>query len=182
MINPSRLAIVATCATLAISGCGSSSNSTSTKSASASSGSSAGHAQSASQAFQTTVAPPASFPRPQVRFVTPRSGQSVASTFTVKVALRNFVIDPHAVGQAPRPGRGHLHFKLDGGKFDYPRYAGPNGIVGKGLGVSGDYSPALAPEITYSHIPAGKHTLQVFLANNNHTNVGVGASVTITVH
>ncbi len=178
MIRPQKPVFAAACAAALLAGCGSSSKTSTTSTGSQGSSS---HPQNAAQAFETTEPPPANVPRPQVRFETPSANSTVASTFTVKVALKNFVIDPKAVGQAPRPGRGHLHFKLDGGKFDYPHYAGPNGIVGKGLGVSGDYSPALAPMITYSHIPAGKHTLQVFLANNNHTNVGVSATETITV-
>jgi hypothetical protein len=85
------------------------------------------------------------------------------------------------VGMAPVPGVGHLHFMLDGGKFDYPRYSGPNGMIGKKLGVAGAYSPALAPHITYSHLPPGRYTLVCMLANNNHTPVGVEAKETIVV-
>jgi hypothetical protein len=102
-------------------------------------------------------------------------GATVGSTFTAKVKLTNFKIDPKAVGQAPRPGVGHLHFMLDNGKFDYPRYSGPNGKIGQQLGVTGKYSPALAPAITYTHLPAGSYTLVVMLANNNHTPTGVMA-------
>lgn len=120
-------------------------------------------------------------PKPAVRFLTPANGDVTGASFTVRVELKNFTIDPKAVGQAPRPGRGHLHFSLDGGHFDYPRYSGPNGIVAKGLGVAGDFSPALAPYITYSNIPAGRHTLKVVLANNNHTSTGVQAVESVVV-
>jgi hypothetical protein len=41
--------------------------------------------------------------------------------------------------------------------------------------------PSTAPTITYKGLPKGKHTLVVYLANNNHTNVGPKASVSVTV-
>jgi hypothetical protein len=146
---------------LAIAGCGSSSSSSDD----------GGGAQPA-------AGPPA---KGQVRFVTPSNGSKTGSTVTVKVALKNFHISPGTVGQAPRPGQGHLHFLMDHGKFDYPRYSGKNGLLGKKLHVNGAYSPALAPTITYKHLPPGRHTLVVNLANNNHTNVGVHAKVKFTV-
>jgi hypothetical protein len=161
------LTIMLVCGTAAaaVAGCGSSSNSSS-----ASGGSS-----------QSVPAPQANPKKGEVRFVTPRNGAKTGPTVTYKVALKDFVIAPNAVGQAPRLGQGHLHFIMDGGKYDLPRYSGKNGLLGKKLGVSGKYSPALAPTITYRHLPAGKHVLVVALANNNHTNVGVSAKVEFTV-
>ena len=43
------------------------------------------------------------------------------------------------------------------------------------------YSPSTAPNITYSNIPSGKHTLLVYLANNDHSDTGVANSTTFTV-
>ncbi|HKN94940.1 MAG TPA: hypothetical protein VJU60_11455 [Thermoleophilaceae bacterium] len=103
------------------------------------------------------------------------------SSFKVSVDLSHFHIAPNMVGMAPMPGVGHLHFMLDGGKFDYPRYAGANGVLGKKLGVAGAYSPALTPNITYSHLPPGRYTLVCMLANNNHTPTGVETKETIVV-
>ena len=123
----------------------------------------------------------AAAPKPAVRFVTPRNGATVGRSVTIRVQLSNFRIAPNAVGQAPRPGEGHLHFRLDEGKFDYPRFSGENGLIGKKLGVNGHYSPALAPTITYRKLPPGRHELQVYLANNNHTDVGVEAKAEFTV-
>jgi hypothetical protein len=144
----------------ALVGCGSSDNSDSTSSA---------------------PSQPSSAPKGQVRFVTPKNGAKTSSTMTAKVALKNFQINAKTVGQAPRPGQGHLHFKMDEGKFDTPKYSGLNGLLGKKLGVTGKYSPALMPQITYSKLPPGKHVLEVYLANNNHTNVGVEAKLKFTV-
>jgi hypothetical protein len=102
-------------------------------------------------------------------------------TFKTSVDLSHFHIAPQLVGKAPVPGMGHLHFMLAGGKFDYPRYSGPNGALGKKLGVAGAYSPAVAPHITYSHLPPGHYMLVCMLANNNHTPTGVEAKETIVV-
>jgi hypothetical protein len=123
----------------------------------------------------------ASAPQSDVAFVTPKDGAKVNSALLCKVKLTNFTIDPKAVGQSPQPGRGHLHFSLDDGKFDHPKYSGKNGKIAVSLNVDGKYSPALAPNITYKNLPKGKHRLEVYLANNNHTNIGPEAETEIVV-
>jgi hypothetical protein len=70
---------------------------------------------------------------------------------------------------------------LAGGKFDYPRYSGPNGVLAQKFGVAGAYSPAVTPHIVYSHLPPGRYTLVCMLANNNHAPTGVEAKQTIVV-
>ena len=120
-------------------------------------------------------------PGSHVAFVTPHERQGEGSTVTAVVRLKHFVLDPAAVGKSPRAGHGHLHFELDGGRFDRARYSGANGALAAKLGVAGMYSPSLTPRITYRHLPRGTHTLQVFLANNNHTRTGVEAETTFTV-
>ena len=145
---------------LAISGCGSSST----------------RAPSAPAKLPVRAAAP-SLPRATVKMHVVADGHGLK----VGVKLGHFTLAPGMVGKAPVPGMGHLHFMLDGGKFDYPRYSGPNGMIGKKLGVAGAYSPALAPHITYSHLPPGRYTLVCMLANNNHTPTGVEAKQTIVV-
>jgi hypothetical protein len=140
-----------------------------------------GSSGSSDSTSQPAAGASSSLPKPTVRFVTPKDGAKLSGTVKAKVALTNFKIDPQAVGQAPRPGQGHLHFQMDGGKFDYPKYSGPNGLIAKKLGVTGHYSPGLTPVITYKNIPPGKHKLEVYLANNNHTNVGVEDEVEFTL-
>jgi hypothetical protein len=49
------------------------------------------------------------------------------------------------------------------------------------LGVDGKYSPSVKPAMTYEQIPPGNHVLEVYLANNNHTDLGVEAEVEFTV-
>ena len=159
-----KIAIAGTAAALVFTGCGKK------------------EVKTTGSASQPTT--PASTPaakKGSVKFTEPKPGAKVGSTVKFKVALKDFKIDPAAVGKAPRPGVGHLHFVMDGGKYDFPKYSGPNGLIAKKLGVTGHYSPALAPTITYKHLPTGKHTLEVYLANNNHTNVGVNAKQAFTV-
>ena len=85
------------------------------------------------------------------------------------------------VGKKAVPGKGHLHFSLDGGKFDFPKYSGANGKLAKKLGVAGKYSPSVTPSITYKNLPKGKHTLKVMLANNDHSDAGASAKLAFTV-
>jgi hypothetical protein len=120
-------------------------------------------------------------PSASVTFLTPKDGSAVGDEFTADVKIENFELDPDAVGKSPVPGRGHLHFQLDGGKFDIPANSGENGKIAEQLGVDGKYSPATEPTITYEKIPPGDHTLVVFLANNNHTDTGVTAKTEFTV-
>jgi len=128
-----------------------------------------------------TCASAAAAATPAVKFATPKAGATTGSNVTFTVKLTNFTIDPKAVGQSPQPGRGHLHFSLDGGRFDHPKYSGKTGKIAVSLNVDGKYSPALAPNITYRNVPKGKHRLEVYLANNNHTNIGPEAEATVVV-
>ena len=158
-----RVTLLSCCAlALTIAGCGNSSESSTSSNA-------------GSGGTKTTA------PKPTVRFVTPDPNAKLAGAVKVKVALTNFRIAPQAVGQAPRPGEGHLHFRMDGGKFDFPKYSGKNGLIAKKLGVTGHYSPALTPAITYRNLPPGRHSLTVYLANNNHTNVGIQKTLKFVV-
>jgi hypothetical protein len=106
------------------------------------------------------------------------------STATFRVALKNFTLDPKDVGKKPIPGKGHLHFSMDRGKFDFPKYSGPNGRLATMLGTQGKYSPDVTPAITYRSLPKGPHTLVVRLARNDHTmypNKGATARISFTV-
>jgi hypothetical protein len=118
---------------------------------------------------------------PAVTITTPEDGASVSGPVTVDVALESFALDEAAVGMANETGNGHLHFSLDGGKFDTPAYSGPNGQLAKQLGTDGQYSPAVKPTITYTGLPPGEHTLEVDLVNNDHSETGVSETVTFTV-
>jgi hypothetical protein len=106
------------------------------------------------------------------------------TTARFHVTLKNFTLDPQDVGKQPIAGKGHLHFSMDGGKYDFPKYSGANGKLAQTLGTQGKYSPSVKPTITYRHLPKGKHTLVVHLARNDHsmyTNKGATARVTFRI-
>jgi hypothetical protein len=145
-----------------------------------------GSSKKSSSSAPTPAPPPASSkkvgaPGAKVTFVSPKAGSSVGSTVTVKVKLSGFKINPMDVGKPAKQGEGHLHFSMDNGKYDLPKYSGANGQLAVKLGVQGKYSPSVAPTITYKGLPKGKHKLEVYLANNDHSNTGVEASVSFTV-
>jgi hypothetical protein len=118
---------------------------------------------------------------PKVAFTSPGAGDSVGSKFTAKVDISGFQIDAKDVGKKAVDGRGHLHFSLDGGKYDSAKFSGANGKLAEQLGTDGKYSPSVAPTITYNNIPKGKHVLKVYVANNDHSESGAVATRTITV-
>lgn len=119
--------------------------------------------------------------KPAVTFAAPAAGATIGNEFTAKVDLSYFTLNGKTVGKTPVDGEGHLHFSLDDGKYDYEKYSGANGKLGAQLGVDGKYSPSVAPEITYKRVPAGRHTLTVLLANNDHSDVGGKSTVDFTV-
>lgn len=124
---------------------------------------------------------PASTETPSVEFVEPTDGSTTSDEVTAEVELSGFEIDPKAVGDAKEEGAGHLHFSMDGGKYDTPEYSGANGELAVELGVDGQYSPSTEPTITYSGLPKGEHTLEVYLANNDHSDTGVEATTSFEV-
>ena len=119
--------------------------------------------------------------QPTVTFVSPTDGEMTGDSVTAEVELDGFEIDAVGVGKANEPNKGHLHFSLDGGKYDHPKYSGANGDLAVKLGVDGQYSPSVEPTITYDGLPKGEHTLEVDLANNDHSEAGATASTTFTV-
>jgi plastocyanin len=138
---------------------------------------------SASTTTTSTTAAPKTVGAPgaKVSVVNPKNGSTQGSTVPVKVKLSNFKLAPSQVGKAAKQGKGHLHFSIDDGKYDFPKYSGANGKLAVKLGVQGKYSPSVTPSITYRNLPAGKHKLEVYLANNDHTNTGVEANTSFTV-
>ena len=73
----------------------------------------------------------------RVTFTSPTDGQALSGPVKVRVDLAGFEIDPENVGRPPEEGKGHLHFTMDGGKFDKPKYSGANGELAVKLGVDG---------------------------------------------
>jgi hypothetical protein len=130
---------------------------------------------------------------PSVAIVSPRNGaRQTNRAVVVKTKVRNFTLAPRHFGGEPQLGEGHMRFALNrvpdcvdpvklkraeesplgrgrlvGASFDFPRYAGPNGVLAERIGASGSYSPATRPEIYYRELPAGFYRLVVTLARNN---------------
>ena len=117
----------------------------------------------------------------KVSFSSPTEGETISDVVRARVKLSGFQIDADNVGRQPQHGKGHLHFSMDNGKFDKPKYSGANGQLAVKLGVQGKYSPAVKPTITYRNLPAGEHTLKVFVVNNDHSNTGTEAETKFTV-
>ena len=129
----------------------------------------------------TTTEASASDDDASVSFVEPTDGATVGDPVTAEVKLENFELNADAVGKENVEGEGHLHFSMDGGEYDTPKYSGDNGKLAVQLGVDGMYSPATEPTITYDNLPKGEHTLEVDLVNNDHTETGTSATVTFEV-
>ncbi len=131
--------------------------------------------------------------RPAIRFISPRNGAAQAgASVVVKAEVENFRLAPRAFGGEPLLGEGHIRFSLNrvpdcvdpvklrraeesaigkgrlvGASFDYPRFAGPNGVLGARIGSSGSYSPATRPEIYYRALRPGLYRLVATLAAND---------------
>ena len=133
------------------------------------------------EASPAQTAAPAEETQAKVSFTSPREGETLSGAVKARVSLTGFQIDPQNVGKQPEQGKGHLHFTMDGGKFDKPKYSGANGQLAVKLGVDGKYSPSVAPQITYRKLPPGEHTLKVQLANNDHSATGSEAKTTFRV-
>lgn len=130
---------------------------------------------------------------PVVSIVSPRNGEVQANhAVVVKVDLENFQLAPRQFGREPLLGEGSIRFGLNrvpncvfpeklenainnplgserlvGKSMDFPKYAGPNGILAEELGTAGSFSPATRPEIFYHGLPPGFYRLTVTLAQNN---------------
>ncbi len=131
--------------------------------------------------------------QPTVAIVSPRNGARQSSrAVVVKVAIENFRLAPGRFGGEPLLGEGNLRFSLNrvpdcvdpvkllhainsplgngrlvGASFDYPEFAGPNGVLAERIGTAGSYSPATRPEIYYHDLIPGFYRLIVNLAENN---------------
>jgi hypothetical protein len=139
------------------------------------------------------AAPPSTAGEPSVKVISPRNGaRQTSRAVVVKVKVDDFRLAPANFGGEPQLGEGHLRFALNrvpdcvdpvklrraeaspvgrgrlvGASFDFPRYAGPNGVLAERIGASGSYSPATRPEIYYHELPAGFYRLVITLADNN---------------
>lgn len=130
---------------------------------------------------------------PSVTVISPRSGaRQTSHSVVVKVEVHNFQLSARHFGGEPQLGEGHIRFGLNrvpdcvdpvklqraiespfgkgrlvGRSFDFPEYAGPNGVLAERIGSAGRYSPATRPEIYYHGLPPGFYRLVINLAQND---------------
>jgi hypothetical protein len=130
---------------------------------------------------------------PSVTVISPRNGaRQTSRAVVVKVTVRNFQLSPRHFGGEPQLGEGHIRFGLNrvpdcvdpvklqraidspfgngrlvGASFDFPEYAGPNGVLAARIGSAGSYSPATRPEIYYHDLRPGFYRLVINLAQND---------------
>ncbi len=130
---------------------------------------------------------------PRIEVISPRSGARQKSrAVVVKVRIHDFQLSPRHFGGEPRLGEGHIRFGLNrvpdcvdpaklqraidspfgnerlvGASFDFPEYAGPNGVLAERIGSAGSYSPATRPEIYYHALKPGFYRLVITLAQND---------------
>jgi hypothetical protein len=142
---------------------------------------------------RAAAAEPATPGQPSVTVISPRNGARQAShAVVVKVDVENFQLAPRHFGGEPELGEGYIRFALNrvpdcvdpvklqraidspfgngrlvGRSFDFPAYAGPNGVLAELIGSAGSYSPSTRPEIYYHGLPPGFYRLVINLAQND---------------
>ena len=101
--------------------------------------------------YSPPAAAPGSAPgpgAPSLSVVSPAEGASISGgEVKVSVNTENFTIK--GGGGANKPNEGHVHMKVDGGAV----------------------SMAYGDSHSFSGVPAGKHTLEVELVNNDHSSL-----------
>lgn len=139
------------------------------------------------------AAAPAIPGEPSVGVISPRNGARQKSrAVVVKVRVHNFQLSARDFGGEPQLGEGHIRFGLNrvpdcvdpvklqraidspfgngrlvGASFDFPKYAGPNGVLAERIDSAGSYSPATRPEIYYHALEPGFYRLIINLAEND---------------
>ncbi len=131
---------------------------------------------------------------PYIDVLSPRNGEKPhTNAVVVKVKVHNFKLAPAQFGKTPQLGEGMLRFSLNkvpdsadqsqleransplgngrviGRSFDFPRFAGPNGLLAARLHAVGQYSPATLPQIYYHNLPTGLFRLIITLGENDGT-------------
>jgi hypothetical protein len=140
-----------------------------------------------------SIAKPAAAVGPTVEIISPRNGaRQQGRAVVVKAEVHNFRLAPEHFGGEPQLGEGNIRFSLNrvpdcvepaklqkainsavgtgrliGASFDFPEFAGPNGVLGARIGSSGSYSPATRPEIYYHDLLPGFYRLVMTLAQND---------------
>ncbi|HUY59115.1 MAG TPA: hypothetical protein VMV16_05355 [Solirubrobacteraceae bacterium] len=87
----------------------------------------------------------------KIQILTPTQSQVVTGNqLNVDVAITHFKVDCRYAGTANRMGIGHYHIMLDGGLINM--FCGPKATI------------------SLANVPAGKHTLEILAAENDHAS------------
>ena len=79
---------------------------------------------------------------------------------TVEVTVKGVsLIDPATVGEKPKAGQGHLHYRVD----------------------DGPVIATTATKLSFHELTSGTHKIVVMLAANDHTPLGPQETLTVTV-
>jgi hypothetical protein len=132
---------------------------------------------------------------PYIDVISPRDGAKPHDdAVVVKVKVHNFTLAPAQFGGPPQLGEGMLRFSLNkvpdsvdqsqadaaannplssgrviGRSFDFPKFAGPNGLLAMRFDSEGQYSPATQPQIYYRNLPKGLFRLIITISQNDGT-------------
>ena len=88
--------------------------------------------------------------KPKLDITSPTEGEILrGGTVTVKVKAEGIDVVDYSKNLKLTPGQGHFHFFIDQGNYIYSYF----------------------PSYTYTNVPTGEHEVEVFLANNDHTNL-----------
>jgi hypothetical protein len=112
-------------------------------------------------AFGSAVAAETRTPSITITGPSPGSAPIKTAYIPVIVSTQNFMVECKDAGQAPKPGRGHIHAMLDGMSMEHMA----NLYCSDNFSVSG------------AGLKPGKHMLVVALANDDHEMVGKPATV-----
>jgi len=86
--------------------------------------------------------------------------KALAKSATVVVDVKNLaLVDPDSTHGTPRPGQGHIHYRLDDG----PTIA------------------STATKLSFHGLTAGTHVLTISLAANDHSPLGPSVALRVTI-
>jgi hypothetical protein len=109
------------------------------------------------------------------------SGAGTAFTASVTVLLP-VRLSAASICEPPRAGVGHLHFILDGGKYDTPAHSSASIALFRKEHSIGRFSPTATGSVTYQGLPTGSHVFEVILFSNDHSGRAVYQVVPFQVH
>ena len=115
----------------------------------------------------------------QVTFLSPEDGEALpGARVRVRVRLNGKLAPKANVVVDKTDGLVHLHFQLDGGKYDTPEHS--DSALLEFEKSAGSYSGAAVAHVTYSGLAPGSHVLRVELVNNDHDPAAGVSSASLT--